>query len=96
MTTTVTVAGQQIPLTGTATITVENDTLTLAVGSLKAAGLDLTPVISAAADALAGGLSRTFPLTGLPFTITQADVSVVGDDVVVTASTGPVLLSQIT
>ncbi len=96
VTTTVTVAGKQIPLTGTATITVENDALTLAVGSLKAAGLDLTPVISAAAGALAGGLSRTFPLTGLPFTITQADVSVVGGDVVVTASTGPVLLSQIT
>lgn len=95
VTTTVTVAGQQIPLTGTATLTVANDTLTLAVGSLTAAGLDLTPLISAAANALAGGLSRSFPLTGLPFTITQADVAVVGGDVVLTASTGPVLLSDI-
>jgi hypothetical protein len=91
----VTVAGRQIPLTGTASITVANDTLTLSVNSLTAAGLDLTPVVSAAANALAGGLTTSFPLTGLPFSVTQANVSVVGGDVVVTATTGPVLLSDL-
>jgi hypothetical protein len=95
VTTSVTVAGQQIPLTGTATITVANDTLTLSVGSLAAAGIDLTPVVSAAANALVGGLQRSFPLTGLPFSVTAANVSVVGGDVVVTATTGPVLLSDL-
>jgi hypothetical protein len=93
--TSVTVAGRQIPLTGTASITVANDTLTLSVNSLTAAGLDLTPVVSAAANALAGGLTTSFPLTGLPFSVTQANVSVVGGDVVVTATTGPVLLSDL-
>ncbi len=93
--TSVTVAGRQIPLTGTATITVANDTLTLSVGSLAAAGLDLTPIVTAAANALAGGLTKSFPLTGLPFSVTAANVSVVGADVVVTASTGPVLLSDL-
>ncbi len=93
--TSVTVAGQQIPLTGTASITVANDTLTLSVGSLAAAGIDLTPIISAAANALAGGLSTSFPLTGLPFSVTAANVSVVGGDVVVTATTGSVLLSDL-
>jgi hypothetical protein len=93
--TSVTVVGRQIPLTGTASITVANDTLTLSVGTLAAAGLDLTPVVTAAANALAGGLTKSFPLTGLPFTVTAANVAVVGADVVVTASTGPVLLSDL-
>ena len=93
--TSVTVAGRQIPLTGTASVTVANDTLTLSVGSLSAAGLDLTPVITAAANALAGGLTTSFPLTGLPFSVTQANVAVVGAEVVVSASTGPVLLSDL-
>ena len=95
MTTSVSVLGQQIPLTGTANITVANDTLTLSVGSLSAAGVDLTPVITAAANSLAGGLSRSFPLSGLPFSVTQADVSVVGGDVVISATTGPVMLSDL-
>lgn len=93
--TSVTVAGREIPLTGTASITVENDTLTLAVDSLAAAGLDLTPVVTAAANALVGGLRRSFPLTGLPFSVTAATVSVAGGDVVVSATTGPVLLSDL-
>ena len=95
VTTSVSVLGQQIPLTGTANITVANDTLTLSVGSLSAAGVDLTPVITAAANSLAGGLSRSFPLSGLPFSVTQADVSVVGGDVVISATTGPVMLSDL-
>ena len=93
--TSVTVLGEQIPLTGTASVTVANDTLTLSVGSLSAAGLDLTPVVTAAANALAGGLTTSFPIAGLPFSVTQANVSVVGGDVVVSASTGPVLLSDL-
>ena len=95
VTTTVSVAGQQIPVTGTAKITVANDTLTVAVGSLSAAGVNITPLISAAANALAVGLSRSFPLTGLPFTVTQAGVAVSGGDVVLTATTGPVALADL-
>jgi len=93
--TTVTVAGQPFAVTGTATITVADDTLTLSVGSLTAAGIDLTPVVQAAANALAAGLSRSFALTGLPFTVTQANVTVSGTDVVVTATTGPVRLADL-
>jgi len=93
--TTVSVAGRQIPVTGTAAITVANDTLTVAVGSLTAAGVDLTPLISSAAAALAVSLSRSFPLTGLPFTVTQAAVSVSGGDVVLSAGTGPIALADL-
>ena len=93
--TTVTVAGQPIPLTGSAKITVADNTLTLAVGSLTAAGVNLTPVITAAANALAGTLSKSFPLTGLPFSVTTAAVSVSGGGVVVTASTGVIALADL-
>jgi len=93
--TTVTVAGQPFAVTGTATLSVADDTLTLTVGSLTAAGIDLTPVVQAAANALAAGLSRSFALTGLPFTVTQAGVTVSGSDVVVTATTGPVRLADL-
>jgi hypothetical protein len=93
--TTVSVAGQQIPVTGTATITVADDTLTLAVGSLTAAGINLTPLVQAAADALADTLSRSLTLTDLPFTITQGGVTVSGGDVVITASTGPITLADL-
>lgn len=93
--TTVSVAGREFPVTGTAAISVANDTLTFSVGSLSAAGIDLTPVVSAAADTLAGGLSRSFPLPGLPFSVTTGDVSVVGGDVVLTATTGPVMVSDL-
>ena len=93
--TTVSVLGQQIPVTGTATIGVTDDTLTLAVGSLTAAGVDVTPVITTAADSLALQLKRSFPLTGLPFTVTQATVAVTGGDVVLTAGTGPIALADL-
>ena len=95
VTTSVSVAGQRIPLEGTATITVADDTLTLAVGSLAAAGIDLTQIATTAADALAGGLARSFPLTGLPFSVTEANVSVAGGDVVLTAETGPVQIADL-
>jgi hypothetical protein len=93
--TSVSVAGQQIPLTGVATMTVANDTLTLGVGSLTAAGVNLTPLITAAAEALAGGLTKSFPLTGVPFTVTDAAVAVTGSDVVLTADTGAVALADL-
>ncbi len=93
--TTLRVAGQPIVVTGTATLTVADDTLTLSVGSLTAAGIDLTPVVKAAADSLAVELSRSFALTGLPFTVTQASVTVTGSDIVVTADTGPVRLGDL-
>ncbi len=93
--TSVTVAGRRIPLTGTGAITISDNTLTIAVRSLTAADRDVTPAITDAADALAGGLSRSFPLQGLPFTITSADVAVAGGDVVLTAITGPVTLEQL-
>ena len=93
--TTLSIAGRQIPLTGTATVSVANDTLTIAVESLGSAGADVAPAITAAADALVGGLNRSFPLQGLPFTITTAGVAVAGGDVVITATTGPVTLEQL-
>jgi hypothetical protein len=92
---TVAVAGVNIPVTGTATLSVANDTLTLSVDSLSAAGIDLTPLAERAASALASGLTTTVPLTGLPFTVTSGDVQVAGGDVVVTVNTGPVTFQEL-
>jgi hypothetical protein len=92
---TVAVLGQSIPVTGTASVSVADSALTLSVGSLTAAGVDLTAVVSGAVQALAGDLTTTIPLPGLPFSVTNADISVTSSDVVVTASTGPVLLSDL-
>ena len=95
VTTTLPIAGRQIPLTGTAAVTVSKDTLTVAVKSLSAAGLDVTPVITAAAQTLVGGLSKSFPLAGLPFTVTSAAVEVSAGDLVITGTTGPVALADL-
>jgi hypothetical protein len=40
-------------------------------------------------------LSRSFALTGLPFTVTDANVTVSGADIVVTAHTGPVHVADL-
>ncbi len=95
VTATVPLLGQQVPVTGTAVVTVTGDTLTIGIRSLTAAGLDVSPALTAAADSFAGGLSRSFPLTGLPVRITAADVTVQGSDLVLTATTGPVALADL-
>ena len=64
--TTVDLLGQQIPVSGTADVTVSNNTLSLAVQNLTAAGIDLTPALSAAAGALASTLSLSVPLGTCP------------------------------
>jgi hypothetical protein len=92
---TLTVAGQSIPLTGAATIRITNGKLTMTVAHLSAAGIDLTPVAAAAADVLAGQLSASLSLAGLPFAITDAVASVRGKDLVLTVTTGAVRLSQL-
>lgn len=92
---TLTVAGQSIPLTGAATISITDGKLTMTVAHLSAAGIDLTPVAAAAADVLAGQLSASLSLAGLPFTITDAVASVRGKDLVLTVTTGAFRLSQL-
>lgn len=93
---TLSVAGVSIPVTGTASLTAADDALTLSVASLSAAGIDLTSVARDAAAALAAGLTTTIPLRGLPFTVTSGDVQVSGSDVVITVTTGPVTLAELT
>lgn len=91
----VTVAGLTIPVTGAAKLSVSDDTLTLSVQSLSAAGVDLTPLAQQAASALASRLTTTIPLAGLPFTVTSGDVLVSGSDVVITVNTGPITLQEL-
>ena len=92
---TLTIAGQSIPLAGAATISITNGTLMLTVAHLSAAGIDLTPVAAAAADVLAGQLSTSLSLAGLPFAITDAVAAVRGNDLVLTVTTGAFRLSQL-
>ena len=92
---TLTVLGQSIPLTGAATISITNGRLILTVAHLSAAGIDLTPVAAAAADVLAGQLSTSLSLAGLPFAITDAVAAVRGNDLVLTVTTGAFRLSQL-
>ena len=66
-----TVAGQPFVVTGTATLTVADDTLTIC-GRIADRGRHRPDSgRRAAANALAVGLSRSFALTGLPFTVTE-------------------------
>lgn len=92
---TASVAGRSIPLTGTANISISDNSLTVAVTDLSAADIQLSPAARAAIDSRFGGLRASVPLVGLPFSITDGDVSVQGDSVVVTVTTGPVMFSQL-
>jgi len=89
------VLGESIPVTGAATVSITNGRLMLTVEHLSAAGIDLTPVASAAADVLAGQLSTSLSLAGLPFAITDAAAAVRGTDLVLTVTTGAFRLSQL-
>ena len=89
------VLGESIPVTGAATVSITNGRLMLTVEHLSAAGIDLTPVASAAADVLAGQLSTSLSLAGLPFAITDAVAAVRGTDLVLTVTTGAFRLSQL-
>ena len=97
--TTVQVLGQQIPLSGDATVSVSNDTLRISVTDLQAAGVSLTAsnqqAAGATADQLEQALTTTVPLNWLPFTVTDGNVTVAGTDLVLTASTGPFTLSEL-
>lgn len=97
--TTVTVLGQQIPLSGTASISIADDSLRISVSDLQAAGVSLTgsdqQAAGASADRLEQALTTTVPLNWLPFTVTDGNVSVAGNDLVLTVSTGPFTLSQL-
>ena len=89
------VLGESIPVTGAATVSITNGRLMLTVEHLSAAGIDVTPVASAAADVLAGQLSTSLSLAGLPFAITDAVAAVRGTDLVLTVTTGAFRLSQL-
>lgn len=93
--TTITVLGVAIPLTGSARLSVADDALTLTVDNLSAAGIDLTQAAQQAASALASGLTTTIPLAGLPFTVTAGDVQASGSDVVITVNTGPITFQEL-
>lgn len=97
--TTVTVLGQQVPLSGTASLSISNDTLRISVSDLQAAGVALTATnqqaAGASADQLEQALTTTVPLNWLPFTVTGGNVSVAGNDLVLTVSTGAFTLSQL-
>ena len=93
--TTLSVAGVSIPVTGSASLSVADDQLTITVDNLSAAGIDLTRAARDAASALASGLSTTIPLAGLPFTVTSGTVQASGSDVVITVDTGPVTFQDL-
>lgn len=93
--TTLTVLGVEIPVTGSAKLSVANDELTLSVDNLSAAGVDLTQAAQQAATALASGLTTTIPLAGLPFTVTSGDAQATGSNVVITVTTGPVTFQEL-
>jgi hypothetical protein len=89
------VAGVTIPLTGSASLSVADDQLTLSVDNLSAAGIDLTQAAQQAASALASGLTTSIPLVGLPFTVTSGEVQATGSDVIITVTTGPVTFQEL-
>ena len=95
ITTTVEVAGAQVPVSGTVEVALANETLTFTVGSLTAAGVDIPRQLTVAAGALASGLTLSVPLGALAVDVSDADVAVRGSDVVLTAVTGPVRFAEL-
>lgn len=81
---TVTVLGQQFPVTARLDAVVDDAVLSLRSGEVGGAGITLPAEVTSALSTL---VDLTVPLDSLPFTVTSGNVSVVGGDVVVDATT---------
>jgi hypothetical protein len=82
--TTVTVLGQQFPVTARLDAAVSDSVLTLRSGELSGAGITLPAEVVSALSTL---VDLAVPLDGLPFTVTSGTVGVSGADVIVDATT---------
>lgn len=80
----VTVLGREFPVTARLDAAVSDSVLSLRSGALSGAGITLPTQVTAALQDL---VDLAVPLDTLPFTVTSGDVSVVGTDVIVEATT---------
>jgi hypothetical protein len=87
---TVTVLGQQYPVSARLDAAVDDAALVLRSGEISGAGLTLPAEVTGALAAL---VDLTVPLDELPFRVTSGSVTVDGADVVVDATTGPLDLA---
>ena len=84
---TVTVLGQQVPVTARLDATVTDGVLTLRSGGIEAAGIALPDGAGAALGDLGNLVDLTVPLDGLPFAVTSGTVQAAGSNLIVDAST---------
>ena len=81
LSTTVSVAGQKVPVTADLVSSFESGSLHLDAENLSADGISLPDVAG-----LTKNLSLTLPLKGLPFTVQSADLTASGSNLVLTAT----------
>ncbi|MBN9608314.1 MAG: DUF2993 domain-containing protein [Actinobacteria bacterium] len=90
--TSVTVAGETVPVTADVAISMTDRTLHLSASALSAGGVSLP---SALIGELHRRLTVSVPLPGLPFGVTSAVISVSGGDLVISASATDLRADQI-
>ncbi len=90
---TVEVFGQQIPVTGSATITFNGSVLQLVGQNFTAAGVDLPPGGQEILDAMAQDFSRDIPVPSLPYGLVLEDLRLEDDSMVLSASAQDVPLA---
>lgn len=87
---TITVLGQQFPVTARLDAAVTDSSLVLRSGDVSGAGITLPSEVLGAVSTL---IDLTVPLDGLPVRVTSGGVTVVGTDLVVDATTAALDLS---
>ncbi len=90
-----TVGPATVQVAADATVTVSSNTLRVRVSAPEVAGVDTSAVPAAVKAAAAKALSFDIPLAGLPVKIDTATVTVVGTDVVITATGRDVQLNKL-
>lgn len=83
---TVEVMGQQIPVTGSATVSFDGTLLQVVGENFTAEGVELPPGGQEVLDAMAQNFSREIPVPSLPYDLTLEDLRLEADSIVLSAS----------
>ena len=83
--TSVTVAGQTVPITADASVSVSEGVLHVKPGTVSFGGVDSTVLPAGVQTAAAKALTFDVPLDGLPVDVQSGTLTVDGNDLVITA-----------
>jgi hypothetical protein len=95
ITTTVTIAGRQIPVSATASVSVSDGTLHLKPSTVSFGSVDTSMLPQSVQDAAIKALTFAVPLDGLPVKVQSAQLSVDGSDLAITAEVHDVVVADL-